>query len=508
MANGVNETYFSLLNDDLLLEISKFAVSKMNQTAEETEKLVYLLFAEKSPFTSICGDIFREVTVKHSGGQSCLGCHIMIDYGLDSKLNRKVMQKCGRKITHLNLEDIGDVDDRCKSYVDEIIAFMDMFNQEGLYLEELWGVSINGDLTSNAAKHIFATLAMTVSAHLWVMDLNNTSDKLSISYGLLPRNCYCLKEFWYSGVGLQSLTPFWPYIGKTLQEVRLDSPDTEWMQTIANLQSYCRQLTNIELIDPFSDPLLSEATFEQFLVSYGDQLEHVDLTDIDPEICRVVAQACSNVRCTISEMDNEFCRIAELGSKLYRLKLFIDREDDDNGHLQNWNELREAMSKAVQLEILDIDLEIGASVLQHIFIEGSLQKLEHLDLRIPNAVLGRSCLDCINNTGRLLCLDVRALKFENGTLFKVVLSSNPRIQYVYLEELDQIGREAHLIVPFVYSFISPVESCNELKTFSLRTCTNQADKLTALENDLQTCVLPLQQRRINARIFLTARGLE
>ncbi len=489
-------TYFSLLGEDLLAEITGFALSKARQTKEEAAKLVNLFFSDNSPFTGIVEDLFHVLTVNSSSWLSCIGCHLIIDYKLDPSLNKKILEKCKKSLKKIRIADLAEVDRGGNVCTNEICSFMDLLVSESSTLQQLQGISITGDLGCATAGYTICALARSICPQLLELELTHTDEhEEPIPFTSLARNCTSLRRFRYTGASVRTLLTFWPFVGGTLEAVCIETLDANWIPTIASISACCRQLKSIELDNPFSDVLISEAIYRDFLISYGAQLREVDVKCLSADSLRLVAEACPNMRCTMYEMENEVDRISNLGKNLHTLFIRIDNEE-------NCTALSEAMSEAVELHSLFVDIDVGIDVLYLIFEGGALKKLEELDLLFRTAVLRNTELECITNTGQLRQLEVRTLRIEKGSVFQSILRSNPSIEQVHLEELDTKGREPRQVIPFIEDLLAPFLTCSKLVTFSLRTYTTELECLASMEKGLQTCLYPMRRKRVDARVLL------
>lgn len=119
--------------------------------------------------------------------------------------------------------------------------------------------------------------------------------------------------------------PVWRLVGKTLERVEVRSKDSShWAATLDCLKTHCKHLVDIALHKPADDNEFTDDDFADFLVSYGAQLQRIELSQINTGACARLVESCPNVRVTYRGCNSDIPSISTLGDHLDVLSLTLE----------------------------------------------------------------------------------------------------------------------------------------------------------------------------------------
>jgi len=424
MAMVTLKTHLSVLSQD---EVALIAC----RLQDPPHQLLPLLTSEQSPFTAVTHLLFETLCVEsHDEIQfdfdnSTLIVGLQSDYAFAESL----LEACGRvfrvakldKVTFKDFSDDGSTE-----------RFVQLFAR---FITPQTDVIVT-KVTNEKTMELFTKY----------LGGNANSLKMDIDVAL-PRDfarCFppSLKVFNFCGTTLKNLDTLWELIGGSLEEVELIvGVNVGWKESMAKLRLHCQNLTSINLLNPLDDPMVTEAYFLDFLLSYGKQLLKTDLNLLGIESCERIADGCANVRCTVESDGCDFSRISILHNRLETLWLNLDLgivTEDGN----NWEALHTAMKSCTSLLRLTVFHDDDLCVpFPHDCIRAIFPIQMHViqSIVLGSVVKSHSLMYIASVTSQLRALQVTCLLPISPAAFSAICTRNARLEFVKISEISADG---------------------------------------------------------------------
>lgn len=281
-------------------------------------------------------------------------------------------------------------------------------------------------------------------------------DVISASLSSIARYCENLRR-----LELDYLTTcnysFWESVGKTINELVIRfSPMFKAIRTLEIIEKYCRKLHSVEILDSacgFS--LVESAAITKLYASYGSDLKHASMLDIDPSCCLLVAANCPNVQVHAGHMYRVDEQLEVLGPLVIEIRFdHLWTNLDPIRELR----LRESFEKCSHVEKITSRV-LGSYSLWTLdtfagVFEKSMSRLEYFEWPrwlIDKEQFAEAIHTLAANTRNLRELKMTCESWEFG-MFNELVDANRNLKYVTIALDANIIFETQVVLDILKSF--------------------------------------------------------
>lgn len=384
----------------------------------------------------------------------------------------RTFRACGAMVRKIVFRNVKDEYESCVVMLRFVgIVAHHCTNVQHLVLNTFSSFSIIRD-ACNVLLRAFAKQLISISCN----SFDNTSSSSSSSSLLDFSICKRVKCFHYEGNYLNGLQSMWNAIGKTVEEVSiLCVKEMDGYEQLLNvIRENCRCLTVLLLDSRNIVGMVGEIEYIALLVSYGEQLNRVNVDGLSTEGLSNVIGACPNARFSwFGHGDNNTWKSVQvLGSQMDYLVLnsFLSRSID-------WELYSNVMVWCTNLRKLLISTDMNRDQLDNGVINMALKSIFRLPYHSLEEITLRGVI-VTQQVARMMALSTSNLRvlvvdkdsfIESGSTFNIIVDSNLMLQKVKLKANFISHLESNLMTrPHVLDLIlTKFFECRKLKVLNL-----------------------------------------
>lgn len=330
--NGImskRQSFFELLSDDALENIVRYLSVRPQHrqfAAYIAPKNALLALCEASLLRDVARKLLSSLIITSNLRRYDNRLHLLsIDDELE--LNR-LMQDAGAGFRHIIVR-----------YTAARTGSRYWLNSIARRCHSLVKLELQDDIEDSFLKDILQSKGKTLqSLTLWHLYCRERVD-------LIAQHCTNLRELTVRHLVSES-DALWRSVGPQLEVLRILLCGISYpfgridpLETLNSVAIYCRKLQELHIEEPFEG---HDMTVACLYASYGAQLMRTNVAELNPESCAIVAAACPNLRCALSNREYIARQMSSLGSLVSDVCFM--------GDAPNLEELKDAFKRCPNLQ--------------------------------------------------------------------------------------------------------------------------------------------------------------